>query len=272
VLRINALSAAAVATSTPGEYMVTSTQAVPANVLCSVDDENRITGCPGVTVLVFGRAASLPAIDPKTGLPFPTLRLPLNAAVAYYSANKVNPALNIPTSTKAEDLVSLVSCNKCHMNLSAPHGSSRAGSLELCGSCHNTEATWTGGERPAPVGKKEISVDFKTMIHEIHNGQFLINGEAATYPMPLANCQACHVTGGYSAPPSGVNGTTTTASATDAAANLRTTPWYATCGSCHSPYGPASDAHMQQMGGGKDMTQAQIDALMFATPPALKIQ
>ena len=77
----------------------------------------------------------------------------------------------------------------------------------------------------------------------------------------------------YFAPQAGQNGTTTSLGlGTDGAAgNLRTTPWFATCGSCHTQ-GPVM-AHMRSMGGGTGMTQAQIDALNATQPvPALKIQ
>jgi OmcA/MtrC family decaheme c-type cytochrome len=261
-IRINALSSAAVATSTPGQFAVTSTVAMPDTVACTG------SSCPGVTVMIYGGASSLTEKD-ASGNP---VRVPLNAAVGYYSASKTRPTTGIPVTTKAESLVSLVSCNKCHKELTA-HGT-RTGSLEVCAACHNTEATYPGGERPAPVGKMELSVDFKVMIHGIHIGTFLIGGEAATYPMPLQNCQACHVDSpdAYFAPEAGSNGTTTKASATSAAENLRTTPWYATCGACHSPYPSPADAHMQQNGGGTGLTQAEIDALMSAPPPALKIK
>jgi hypothetical protein len=100
-----------------------------------------------------------------------------------------------------------------------------------------------------------------------------------TYPAPLANCTACHTADpgtplsdavSYFAPQDGLNGTTTILGA-GSAANLRTTPWFATCGACHSPYSGLADAHMRQMGGGTGMTQAQIDALNGGQPvPALK--
>ena len=74
----------------------------------------------------------------------------------------------------------------------------------------------------------------------------------------------------YFAPQAGLNGTTTTLGNT-AAENTRTTSWFATCGSCHTQ-GP-SIAHMRSFGGGQDMTQAEIDALIGGQPaPALKAQ
>jgi OmcA/MtrC family decaheme c-type cytochrome len=279
VISIDALSGAtkAVAGSGPGIWKVTSGVAMPATLLCSFDSENRLTGCPGVTVAIEGH----PAIPADATLNA-ALRLPVNNQVGFFSANKVNSALNIPITMSASDYVDLASCNDCHKNLSL-HGNNRQGSLEVCTTCHNTEAT-DYGVRPKPGpgvdGKTQVPIDFKTMIHEIHNANIVVYGrggsvnsfEEVTYPMPLANCKACHTSDGYTAPQDGLNGTTTSLGlGTDGAAgNLRTTTWYATCGACHSPFGPAADAHMQQMGGGQGMTQAQIDALMFAPAPALK--
>ena len=49
-----------------------------------------------------------------------------------------------------------------------------------------------------------------------------------------------------------------------AADNLRTTKWYATCGSCHT-WGDAM-AHMEGFGGGAGMTQSQINAVNGMQP------
>ncbi len=118
-----------------------------------------------------------------------------------------------------------------------------------------------------------MPIDFKTMIHEIHTanvviygfGGSVVNYDEVTYPMPLANCQACHVDSAtaYFAPRAAQNGTTTVLGNT-AAENLRTTKWLATCGSCHT----AGDAiaHMRGFGGGQNMTQAEIDALNGTQP------
>jgi OmcA/MtrC family decaheme c-type cytochrome len=203
----------------------------------------------------------------------------VNNAVGYYSPAS-DPTVGVPVTPKAVDHVTLASCNKCHKNLSL-HGNNRQGSLEVCTTCHNTEAVATGSD----AAKTQIAVDFKVMIHRIHTANWAIPGTTTdfadvTYPAPLANCTACHTatppgglfgTDSYFAPQAGVNGTTIGANGD--AGNLRTTPWFATCGGCHSPYSGMADAHMRQMGGGSGMTQAEIDALNGGQPaPALKAQ
>jgi OmcA/MtrC family decaheme c-type cytochrome len=230
----------------------------------------RSTTCPGVTVAIEGHPANAAGV-----------RLPVGNAVGFYSSDPTGSSRNVPSTPRASDYVDLASCNDCHKNLSL-HGNNRQGSLEVCTTCHNTEAT-DKGRRPAGGGvdgKTQVPIDFKTMIHEIHTANIVVYGFGGsvnsftdvTYPMPLANCQACHKapTAAYFAPQAGLNGTTTTLGNTSAE-NLRTTSWFATCGSCHTQ-GP-SIAHMRGFGGGSGMTQAEIDALNGGQPaPALRAQ
>jgi len=246
----------------PGTWKVTSKVAIPATI-----------GVVPVTVEVYGRA-----VKPASGATA-ALRIPVNAAVGYYSSNLTNTSTGAATAAvKATSFVSIAKCNACHKNLSL-HGGSRQGSVELCASCHNTDATWGSWYRPDPItgvpaGPVEGTVDFKVMVHEIHNGKLWLNGlEGASYPQSIANCFACHVMSPDAAfaPMAGSNGTTTKIDPANAANNLRTTTWFATCGSCHT----AGDAmaHMRGFGGGTGMTQAQIDALNAnQPPPALKAQ
>ena len=101
-------------------------------------------------------------------------------------------------------VVSQAKCNSCHFSLDF-HGSSR-NSVDQCVLCHNP-ATTDVGRRPADEGPAE-SVNFKEMIHRIHNGESLsreltIFGFGATphnynevrYPRERTDCAACHVDG-----------------------------------------------------------------------------
>ena len=151
--------------------------------------------------------------------------------------------------------------------------------MELCATCHNTEATFARWYRPDPItgvpgAQVEGTVDFKVMVHEIHNGKLLAQqrrGRHLPGPRRLLPGLPRRATTAYFAPIAGSNGTTTKIDPANAANNLRTTTWFATCGSCHTQ-GP-SIAHMRGFGGGTGMTQAQIDALNAnQAPPALKAQ
>ncbi len=207
------------------------------------------------------------------------------------------------SATARRQVVDVAKCNLCHKDLSL-HGSNRTpeppsvalpyGSVAVCTMCHNTEATDVS-RRPTTGtgidGKTQEAIDFKTMIHGIHSAQVVIYGfggsvndfRDVTYPAPLNDCQACHITPPvdqfpesftYSGPVTAAFGTTTSVGAnlSDGTDNLRTTKWAATCLSCHGssvifdttadPTRTARDLdHILVNGGGFGLTQAQIDAL-----------
>jgi OmcA/MtrC family decaheme c-type cytochrome len=270
VISIDALKNAVAVDAATGVFKVTSTVAIPAQA-------------SGGTILVG--IEGHPAI-PAASAYKPGTRIPVLNAVKYYNAANV-PTAQSPTNTAAA-WITLANCNDCHKQLSL-HGNNRQGVLDLCTACHNTEATDFGrrGGKVGIDGKTQVPIDFKTMIHEIHTANIVVYGFGgapasfldATYPMPLSNCQACHTATGYFSPPTSattgvvtVNGTTTALGLDllGSVPNLRTTAWFATCGSCHASSGPAM-AHMRSMGGGTGMTQAEIDALNGPQPvPALK--
>ena len=298
-------------TNSNGQVMSTNviaTSTLPANATAVADVPCQFdvavlqaipTEATGKTLAVYvdGHPA-IPADStyaPKTrmGAPNTVVYCPLvTTAGAASTCKPALPASGAQAGTAAE-VVTLASCNKCHWNLSL-HGSNRQGSLDVCTTCHNTEAT-AFFSSPTDF----ISIDFKTMIHRIHNANYQIYStrsgsvtsfDEVTYPQPgvapsatvpstkLIACAACHVTtknattgkSPYFEPRAAQNGTSTTRGAT-AADNLRTTKWFATCGSCHR--GGDSIAHMQGFGGGAGMTQAEIDALNgIQDAPAIRAQ
>jgi OmcA/MtrC family decaheme c-type cytochrome len=119
------------------------------------------------------------------------------------------------------------SCNNCHDPLSA-HGGSRQ-DVKLCAQCHQPQTT-----DPDTAN----TVDFKVMIHKIHNGpnlpsvkagtpyQIIGNANslhdfsATTYPQDVRNCNNCH------------EGTNAAAKPAQALVYL-TNPSRDACGSCH---------------------------------------
>jgi OmcA/MtrC family decaheme c-type cytochrome len=261
VISIDALANKVAVDAATGVFKVTSTVAIPT-----------AAGTGPIFVGVEGH----PAI-PADAVLNPATRIPVANTVSYWTTAASPVAATAPVL--ASSIVDLAACNACHANLSL-HGNNRQGNLDLCTTCHNTEAT-DKARRPAAGGidgKSQVPIDFKTMIHEIHRADIVVYGFGGSvndfrevkYPMPLANCQACHTATGYFGPRAAQNGTTTILGNTSAE-NLRTTKWFATCGSCHT----AGDgvAHMKGFGGGTGMTQAQIDALAGPQPvPALRAQ
>jgi OmcA/MtrC family decaheme c-type cytochrome len=211
--------------------------------------------------------------------------LPVNNVVTYCNL-AATATCSATNAGAASSIVDLASCNKCHWQLSL-HGSNRQGNLDVCTTCHNTEATANFSSTA-----DFVAIDFKTMVHRIHNANYQVfssrsgsvtSFDEVTYPYPgtapssttpstkLIACTACHVAGKsattgkstYFEPRAAQNGTSTTRGNT-AADNLRSTKWYSTCGSCHR-WGDAM-AHMEGFGGGAGMTQAQINALNGSQP------
>jgi OmcA/MtrC family decaheme c-type cytochrome len=119
------------------------------------------------------------------------------------------------------------SCNNCHDPLSA-HGGSRQ-DPKLCATCHQPQTTDPDSGN---------TVDFKVMIHKIHNapnlpsvqagtpyqiigfGQSVVDFSAITFPQDVRNCDNCHEG--------------TVAASKPAQSDVwYTKPSAAACGSCH---------------------------------------
>ena len=113
------------------------------------------------------------------------------------------------------DIVATAKCNECHNQLTA-HGTRI--DTRLCVICHNP-GSWV-------AGTPNITVDFKVMIHKIHNGSslpsvvagtpYIVNGtdfSKAAFPQDVRSCTKCH------------DGTPGAANATAPSADA--------CGSCH---------------------------------------
>lgn len=99
--------------------------------------------------------------------------------------------------TPVREIVSDLSCNACHVNLSA-HGGSRT-DTEFCVSCH------ISGHQDAQTGN---DIGFTAMIHKIHRGADLPSVKGGTpyqligrsvsdfsdvvFPQDIRNCQTCH--------------------------------------------------------------------------------
>jgi OmcA/MtrC family decaheme c-type cytochrome len=142
------------------------------------------------------------------------------------------PALGTGTT---RDIAVSASCNECHVNL-ALHGDHRVG-VAYCVTCHNP-----GSADP----HSRNTVDFKVMIHKIHDGENLPSIEAGgqyaiwgffnskhdyshvVYPQDVRNCTKCH-DGGDADTPDGDN--------------WKTMPTMEACGSCHDDVNFASGAN-----------------------------
>lgn len=141
-----------------------------------------------------------------------------------YASTTLNFVPNGSPVTQVHEEVKTESCNACHDQLSG-HGGSRRG-VELCVMCHTPQTT------DPDTGN---TVDFKVMIHKIHQGSDLPSVKAGkpyqiignanslhdwstvVYPADVRRCETCH---------------SQTTKAAQATAHL-TRPSRAACGSCH---------------------------------------
>ncbi len=266
---INLLNnAAVVAGATPGTYTVTSTVAIPA------------TQTGTLRALMEGH----PAGDVTTAGTF-TDRLAVKSVFKDFAITGGVTARRV--------VVDVAKCDVCHDVLSL-HGNNRTDEPGVCAVCHNPNAT-DAARRPTAAGvltggvdgKKEESIDFKTMIHAIHAGQsgkggFRTKGitvygfggsvndfSGVVFPGKLNDCSRCHagtsylLTGVWDAPTANKilgNTISSGASTTDPSDNLRITPTTAVCSSCHDS-GSAQNHMLDAFNGGKiSVTQAAINA------------
>jgi OmcA/MtrC family decaheme c-type cytochrome len=201
--------------------------------------------------------------------------VPLTNAVDFFSIDEVDSSAQ-PRRQSAE----LNGCLNCHQNL-VFHGSNRSNNLDSCVTCHNPRNTdlrqREGLEPPPSDGKREESIDFKTMVHGIHASAYReqplqVAGFGGTlhtydtttvgYPGRLSNCLSCHNDNGFTLPLADtVLGTTfdTGALIDDPADDRVITPTAAVCSSCHD--GASAQAHMVSAGSGGnfDTSQSNID-------------
>jgi OmcA/MtrC family decaheme c-type cytochrome len=116
-------------------------------------------------------------------------------------------------------IVDIDKCDACHDTDGAGlslHGNNRADEPQVCVLCHNPDATDIR-QRPADPamsldGKREVPIDFKRMIHQIHAGADLEDGlvvygfggnphdyREVEFIGNNQNCLTCHLPGTYGA-------------------------------------------------------------------------
>jgi OmcA/MtrC family decaheme c-type cytochrome len=198
--------------------------------------------------------------------------IPVTSTVAY-----ANVAGGTPIPRRI--VVDIAKCNVCH-NVLALHGDNRNNNTQACVVCHNPASTDVGsrqtlsGTVPGIDGLWEETIDFKVMIHALHDGNnlsaagtpFVIYGYGGSvnnfsnvvYPGYLNRCDACHVgTSYYPVDDTAVQATTFTTGLSTQMPNpttvgnpIATSANMALCSACHKDYGyTATEAHIEQNGG-----------------------
>ncbi len=225
-----------------GSFTVTSLRAVPVSVTGS-----------GVAGMTSRASADFDGNGTYTD------RVSIKSVVSYFPITDA-------TAVPRRQVVDIVNqCDDCHDQLSL-HGDSRTDEPQLCVICHNPNNTDIARRPADPTmtldGKKEESINFKTMIHGIHSAGFREKGiviygfgntandfSGVRFPGILNNCQTCHKPNTFTLPlASGVLATTidTGASRTDPNDDINVTPTAAACSACHD--GSLAKTHMEQNG------------------------
>ena len=275
-LELNGLDIGAGLTATDngdGTYTIVTT--LPAEAQAAGTVAVMINGHPNVDVVTD----VYPLTTASTQIPVPN-------EIAYV-------AINDATKQPRRDVVDVDKCKNCHGTLTL-HGSGQTDRTDACVICHNPNNTdiyrrpvtaFNEGVVPGVEttdGKKEESIDFKTMIHAIHaagkrDDPLVIYGYAfppaensgtehvfskseVHFPGILNNCETCHLPGTYTVPlvsdvlPNTVNtdpAATTPADDNDStlllpADDFNVTATAAVCSSCHDNF--LAKMHMDQNG------------------------
>jgi OmcA/MtrC family decaheme c-type cytochrome len=197
-----------------------------------------------------------------------------------------------PTARRV--VVDIAKCDVCH-NLLSEHGTNRTNDTQVCAACHNPASTDVSERQtltattPGIDGLWEQTIDFKHMIHAIHDGSvrgaagapFVIYGYRGmvydftdvVYPGQINRCDACHVaTSYYPVADTAVQATTfftglskEVPNPTMAGNPISTSANMSVCSACHVD--AATQAHMQQSGGSITLTKDAEGRTILSSSP-----
>jgi OmcA/MtrC family decaheme c-type cytochrome len=246
---------------TAGVFTLTSPTALPAPPAAKCPPTGA-AACPAVSnvgVVMEGRTGVVTS-GPGAS------KIPVTSTVGFGNASGATPV-------SRRMVVDSAKCNVCH-SLISEHGSNRNGNVQVCTVCHNPASTDVGDRQslgpttPGIDGLWEQSIDFKYLIHSIHNGSargaagspYVIGSTDFTsvvFPGQINRCDMCHAPATYyPVDTTAVQATTfLTGLSTQVPLPPGTTPGNPTatsanmtvCSACHVD--AQSQTHMQQNGG-----------------------
>ena len=269
---LNPLSVAGCAAAVPGAaitgpdstgaFTLTSPTALPAPPAanCPPAGAAACAAISNVAVVIEGHPGVVTTGPGATAIP-------VASTVSY-----ANVAGTAPAARRV--VVDIAKCNVCH-SLLALHGDNRNGNTQVCAVCHNPASTDVGSRQTLVTagtdGLWEQTIDFKHMIHAIHDGRvrgaagspFVIYGYGGSvnnftdvvYPGQINRCDACHVgTSYYPVNDAAVQATTLLTGLSKEVPNpttvgnpISTSANMSVCSSCHVD--TLAAAHMLQNGG-----------------------
>ena len=263
---LNAACGSGVTPSGPdatGAFTLTSPTALPAPPAAHCPPAGP-AACPAISnvgVVMEGRTG---VVTTGPG----AAKIPVTSAVGYGNASGGTPVVR-------RTVVDSAKCNVCHSMLSE-HGGSRNGNVQVCTVCHNPASTDVGeraalsATTPGADGLWEQSIDFKFLIHSIHNASnrpagspFVVYGNKGSvndfsgvmFPGQINRCDACHAPATYyPVDTTMVQATTFFTGFSTQAPNpttpgnpIATSPTMTVCSSCHVD--ASTQSHMVQNGG-----------------------
>jgi OmcA/MtrC family decaheme c-type cytochrome len=295
-LSLNPLTVAGCATAVPasaisgpdstGAFTLTSPTALPtAPVLaCPPASAQMCPAISNIAVVIEGHPGVVTTGPGATAIP-------VTSAVSYANVLGAPP---VPRRM----VVDIAKCDVCH-SVVAAHGDNRNDNAQVCVTCHNPASTDVGSRQTLTAttagidGLWEQTIDFKVMIHALHDGNnlaaagtpFVIYGYGGSvnnfnnvvYPGYLYRCDACHVgTSYYPVDDTAVQATTLTTGLSTQLPNpttvgnpISTSANMALCSACHRDYGyAATQAHIEQNGGSTAVLKDAEGRTILGSNPA----
>jgi OmcA/MtrC family decaheme c-type cytochrome len=293
-ISLNPLSGCGTATPAPGltgpdsggVFTLTSPTALPTPPVANCPPAGA-AACPAIAniAVVIEGHPGLVTTGPGA------VAIPVTSAVSYANVTGAAP---VPRRV----VVDIAKCDICHSDL-AFHGTNRNNDTQVCVVCHNPASTDVGsrqtltGTVPGTDGLWEQTIDFKYMIHAIHDGNnlaaagapFVIYGYGGSvnnfsdvvYPGYINRCDACHVGSSYyPVDDAAVQATTFTTGLSKELPNpttvgnpISTSANMALCSACHKDYAYASaESHIEQNGGSTAVLKDAEGRTILSTNPA----
>ncbi len=291
-ISLNPLSGCGTATPAPGltgpdangAFTMTSPTALPTPPVANCPPASA-AACPAISniAVVIEGHPGLVTTGPGA------VAIPVTSAVSYANVTGATPVAR-------RVVVDIAKCDICHSDL-ALHGTNRNNDVQVCVVCHNPASTDVGSRQTLTAagtdGLWEQTIDFKYMIHAIHDGNnlaaagapFVIYGyggsvnnfSTTVYPGYINRCDACHVGNSYyPVDDTAVQATTFTTGLskelpdpTTVGNPISTSANMALCSACHKDYGYAStESHIEQNGGSTAVLKDAEGRTILSTNPA----
>jgi len=288
---LNPLSVAGCAAAVPlaaitgpdagGAFTLTSPTPLPAAPAANCPPASA-TACPAVTNVAIAIEGHPGVVTTGPG----ATAIAVTSTVGYANVTGAAP---VPRRV----VVDIAKCDICHSVL-ALHGDNRNDNPQVCAACHNPASTDVGMRQTLTTagidGLWEQSIDFKHMIHAIHDGSvrgaagspFVIYGFGGSvnnftdvvYPGQLNRCDACHAgTSYYPVDDTAVQATTFVTGLSKQMPNpttvgnpISTSANMSVCSGCHVD--AVTQAHMLQNGGSTAVAKDAEGRTILSTNPA----